>query len=108
MTEDSRPDPGQAICAEPNRNTDHREDCACIHPISRQDNYRSKDKPSDRGVVWKFSKRTVNVSENGNRNDQVNPAQNRTFGGGLHLIRCSRFWGSKTFGAEYYIAELLR
>src|SRR5436190_6491149 len=87
LTQDSRPNSIQAICTEPNRDANHREDNACIHPISRKNNYRREDKPSNSGVVWKFSKRTVNVTEYRNRNDKVNPAKNRTFGGGLnHLV----------------------
>lgn len=51
------------------------------HPKSRQDNYRNGDKPNDRGVVWELFEGTVNVAGDRNREDEVNPANNRTLGG---------------------------
>jgi len=59
-------------------------DMAVPHPKSRKDNYRKEDKPNSGGVVWKFFKRTINVTEYRNAKDNVNPAQSRTFGGIIH------------------------
>src|SRR2546423_1701601 len=81
LTQDSYSNSRQTICAQPYRNANDGEVNSCIHPISRKNNYRREDKPSNSGVVWKFSKRTVNVTEYRNRNDKVNPAEYRTFGG---------------------------
>jgi hypothetical protein len=36
------------------------------------------------GVVWKFFKRTINITDYRNSKDEVNPAKNRTFGGIIH------------------------
>src|SRR5438552_2694156 len=45
---------------------------------------------NNRGVVWKFYKRTINITEYRNGKDEVNPAKNRTFGGITnHSIPCS-------------------
>src|SRR5947208_5824878 len=55
-------------------------DVAFPHPQSRKDHYRKEDKPSCGGVVWKFFKRTINITEYRNAKDDVNPAKNRTFG----------------------------
>src|SRR5258705_1629411 len=61
-------------------------DMAFPHPKSRKDHYRKEDKPNSGGVVWNFFKRTINVTDYRNANDDVNPAKNRTFGGIIHLI----------------------
>src|SRR5262249_40928933 len=72
---------------EPNRNANDSEEYACIHPISRKDNYWSEDKPSNGRVVWKFSIRTINITEYRNGKDEVSQAKYRTFGGVTdHLI----------------------
>jgi hypothetical protein len=57
---------------------------ALPHPQSRKDHYRNEEKPSLRGVTRNFVKRTVDVAEDRNGKDKVNPANNRTFGGVLH------------------------
>jgi hypothetical protein len=54
------------------------------HPQSRKDHYRKEDIPRWRGIVWKFFKRTINVTEYRNGKDDVNPAKNRTLGALLH------------------------
>ena len=54
------------------------------HPQSRKDNYRKGDEPNNGGVVWKFCKRTINITEYRNAKDQVKTAKNRTFGGITH------------------------
>lgn len=59
-------------------------DMAFPHPQSRKDHYRKEDKPSCGSVVWKFFKRTINITEYRNGEDDVNPAKNRTFGGIFH------------------------
>jgi hypothetical protein len=57
---------------------------ALPHPQSRKDDSGKEDKPSCGGVVWKFFKRTINITEYRNAKDDVNPAENRTFGGIIH------------------------
>src|SRR6266576_5706370 len=57
------------------------DDMVFPHPQSRKDHYRKKDIPSWGGVVWKFFKRAINVTEYRNGKDDVNPAKNRTLGG---------------------------
>src|SRR5204862_6632013 len=50
------------------------------HPKSRKDNCRNEDKPNSGGVVWNFFKWPINVTEYRKAKDNVNPANNRTFG----------------------------
>jgi len=54
------------------------------HPQSRKDHYRKEEIPSWGSIVWKFFKRTINVTEYRNGKDDVNPAKNRTLGGSIH------------------------
>jgi hypothetical protein len=54
------------------------------HPKSRKDKYRNGDIPNNRGVVWKFFKRTIDITDYRNAKDDVNQAKNRTFGGIIH------------------------
>src|SRR6516225_11105351 len=49
------------------------------HPKARKDHYRNEDEPSREGVVWNFFEWTINIAEDRNRKDDVNPAKNRTF-----------------------------
>ena len=51
------------------------------HPQSRQDEDRDRDKPNYGSVVRQVFKRTINISGYRNGKDDVNPAQNRAFGG---------------------------
>src|SRR5579864_2267505 len=55
------------------------------HPQARKDRDRNEHKPSRGGVVWNFVKRTVDIAEYRNAEDEVNPAKNRTFGDIFHL-----------------------
>ena len=59
-------------------------DMAFPHPKSRKEHYRNDDKPNTGGVLWNFFKRTINITEYRNAEDEVNPAKNRTFGGIFH------------------------
>ena len=62
-------------------------DMAFPHPQSRKGHYRKEGKPSCGGIVWKFSIRTINITEYRNAKDDVNPAKKRTLGGiADHLI----------------------
>src|SRR5215831_1432199 len=57
------------------------------HPQPRKGNYRNSHIPNNGGVVWKFLKRTIDVTGYRNGKDNVNPAKNRAFGGSTnHLI----------------------
>src|ERR1700687_2544146 len=59
-------------------------DMAFPHPQSRKDNYRHEDKPSSGCVVGDLFKRTINITAYRNAKDNVNPANDRTFGGLFH------------------------
>ena len=49
------------------------------HPKSRKENYRNGHIPNNGGVVWKLFKRTINVTDYRNPEDDVNPAKDRMF-----------------------------
>src|SRR4051812_17569299 len=53
-------------------------DMAFPHPQSGKDHNRNKDIPSEGRVLRKFFKRTINITEYRNAEDEVNPANNRT------------------------------
>ena len=59
-------------------------DMAFPHPQSRKDHCRKEDKPSCRGIVWKFFKWTINITEYRNGKDDVNPTKNRTLSALVH------------------------
>src|SRR6266850_1181790 len=64
------------------------------HPKSRKDKYRNGDKPNHGGVVWKFFKRTINITGYRNAKDEVNQARNPTFGGitdHLLILLCMKY-----------------
>ena len=48
------------------------------HPQSRKDHYRKEDKAGCGGIVRKLRKRTINVTEYWNAEDDVNPAKDQT------------------------------
>ena len=57
---------------------------ALPHPQSRKDHYRKEDKPGRESIVRKFFKRTVDIAEYRNTEDNVNPAKNQTLGALVH------------------------
>lgn len=57
------------------------------HPKSRQDKDRNGDEPNHGSVVWKFGKRAIDIADNRDAKDDMDPAKNRTFSGVIH--RCS-------------------
>jgi len=57
---------------------------ALPHPKSGKDNYREGHVSNDRGVIWKFFKRTINITNYRNAKDNVDRAKNQTFGGISH------------------------
>jgi hypothetical protein len=59
-------------------------DMAFPHPQSRNNHDRKENTSSCGCVVWKFFKRTINITEYRNGHDDVNPAKNRTYGGIFH------------------------
>jgi hypothetical protein len=67
------------------------------HPKSRKDHYRKGDITNNRGVVWKFFKRTINITGYRNAKDDVNPAKDRTFGGIIHDWSVNLFIGETAF-----------
>ena len=60
------------------------------HPQSRKDHYRKEYIPGGGSIVWKFFKRTINITEYRDAKDDVNPAENRTLGGSIHGRLCER------------------
>ena len=49
------------------------------HPQSCEDNYRQGNIPDHGRVVWKFFKRTIDVTDYRNTKDDVYRAEDRTF-----------------------------
>ena len=63
------------------------------HPKSRQDDHRNGGKSNNGGVIGNLFERTINITDDRNAENQVNPAKNRTLGGIRHdrlLIVASR------------------
>ena len=60
------------------------QDVAFPHPQSRKDQYWKEDIPNNGSVVVSIRRRIINVTENRNATDDVNPAKNRTFGSIFH------------------------
>ena len=56
------------------------------HPKSRNDKGRKKDEPHDGSEIGKFFVRAVNVTNNGNAENDMNPANNRPFRVWAHKI----------------------
>src|SRR5882757_576785 len=50
------------------------------HPQSGKDHHRNEKIPSRPGIVWNLFKRTINIADDRNAKDNVNPAKNPTFG----------------------------
>lgn len=60
---------------------------ALPHPESGQDDCGNGDKANDGRVIWNLVKRTIDVTDYGNGEDDVDPAKNRTSSGATdHLI----------------------
>ncbi len=57
---------------------------AFSHPKPGKDEDRNGYKPNHRRVVWKLFKRTINVTNYRNAEDEVNPANNRAIGAIIH------------------------
>jgi hypothetical protein len=58
------------------------------HPKSRKENYRDENAPNNRGVLWNFFKRTINITEYRDAEDDVNPAKNGTCDASVHDVCC--------------------
>src|SRR5215472_151495 len=56
------------------------------HPYSRKDHCRNEDKPCRGSIVWNLVERTINVTEDGNAEDEVNPAKNGTCEASAHDV----------------------
>ncbi len=54
------------------------------HPESREDKDRKEDKSNGGGILRNFFKRAVNVAENRNAEDDMNPANDRTYDALVH------------------------
>src|SRR2546423_3457963 len=76
-----------------NKSSEHM---AFPHPQSRQQHDGKEYQPGCGGVIRKDFKRTIDIADDWNAADDVNPANNRTFGGishdrsVLHFCRRSR------------------
>ena len=57
------------------------------HPKSRKGQQRNENKPSGSGLVWNLVKRAINIADDRNGKDDVNPAKNRTYSGLVHHSR---------------------
>jgi hypothetical protein len=68
-------------------------DMAFPHPKSGKDHYRKEDEPNSGGILWYFFKRTINITDYRNANNDVNPAKNRTYGGIFHDWSVNLFYG---------------
>jgi len=67
------------------------------HPQSRKHHYRNGDKANNGSVIWKLFKGTINVTDDRNAEDDVNPAKNRTFGSISHSIPFRREFAAHIF-----------
>jgi hypothetical protein len=67
------------------------------HPQPRKDHHWKGNIPNNWGVVWKFFKGTINVTDYRNPEDDVNPAKNRTFDGISHSIPFHREFAAHIF-----------
>jgi hypothetical protein len=56
------------------------------HPKSREEEYRKEDKSNSGSVLWNLLKRTIDIADDRNAEDDVNPAKNRTFDALVHSI----------------------
>ena len=68
-------------------------DMAFPHPKSRKQHHRNDYKPNTAGVLWNFFKRTINITEYRNAEDDVKPAENRTLGDLFHDYAVPPFIG---------------
>jgi hypothetical protein len=70
------------------------------HPKSRNRNYWNRDIPNNGSIVWKFLKRTINITDYRNGEDEVNPTKYRTFGGFSHdwFVNLAASPGQASFG----------
>src|SRR5574338_177639 len=67
------------------------------HPQSRKSNHRKRDISNNWRVVRKLFKRAVNVTDNRNAEEDVNPAENRTLPGISHSIPFLRKFAAHIF-----------
>src|SRR5215469_3037848 len=58
------------------------------HPEPGKENYGNEYRPNDRGVFWNLFKRTVNITEDRNAEDDVDPAKDPTCRAPVHDVCC--------------------
>jgi len=68
---------GSALSDRSFRNKSSQE-MAFPHPKSRDDHYRNEDSPNGRGVLRDFFERTIDISEDRDAEDDVNPAKDQS------------------------------
>ena len=61
-----------------------QEEVTFPHPKSGQGNCRDGDIADDGSVVGKFPERAINIADDRDAEDEVNPAKDRTLGGNIH------------------------
>src|SRR5579862_5130682 len=64
-------------------------DMAFPHPQSRQNHGRNKDIARLEGVARKLVERAINIAEDRNAENDVNPAENRAREASIRDVRCS-------------------
>jgi len=65
-------------------------DMAFPHPQSRKHHHGNEDIPGLEGVVWKLFKRAIDVTEDWDGTDDVNPAKNCTRDASVRDVRLTR------------------
>ncbi len=55
------------------------------HPKSGQSDGRNSNEAHNGGIVRKLIKRTIDIANDRNAEDEVNPARNRAFSGLSHI-----------------------
>ena len=66
------------LLGRPFRNKSPKE-MAFPHPKSGNDHDRNEDLPNNRRVLRDFCERTIDIAENRNAKDDVNPAKNHSY-----------------------------
>src|SRR5262249_20425320 len=56
------------------------------HPQSRKNNYRNGYKPKNRGILGNLFKRSINVTDYGDAEDDVHRSKNQMYGGVIHEL----------------------
>src|SRR5690348_671877 len=83
---------GEVRCSDLSRRSFRKEpsnDMAFPHPQTGKDHDRNEDKPGRTGVLREIFERTINIADNRNAQNDVNPAKNPTWDAWAHGICCT-------------------